>query len=82
MTRLRARRLLASSALLLALGAVGCSGGDSIPDEPAEEAGAGGGGVSTGEGLEGAGGGDTQPPEGLNQPIPDPGDDLVEPDAG
>lgn len=81
MTGLRARRLLAIATLFVAFAATGCSGGDAIPDEPAEEAGAGEGGTDdAGEGLEGEGGGDTQPPPGANMPVPDPGDDLEEPD--
>lgn len=82
MTKLRSRRLLAAFSLLLAFAATGCSGGDSTPDAPAEDADAGEGDLDTGEGLEGAGGGDTQPAPGTNLPVPDPTDDLDEPVEG
>jgi hypothetical protein len=81
-TALRSRRILASLTLLLALGAAACSGGDSIPNEPAQGAGDAApepGGGSGGTGTLGGDDAELEQPPGLNQPVPDPGDDLEEP---
>jgi hypothetical protein len=75
-TALRSRRVLASLTLLLALGATACSGGDAIPNEPAEGA---GGDTTTDTGTLGGGDDELEQPPGLNQPVPDPGGDLEEP---
>jgi hypothetical protein len=82
-TALRSRRVLASLTLLLALGATACSGGDAIPNEPAEGAGdaapGAGGDTTTDTGTLGGGDDELEQPPGLNQPVPDPGGDLEEP---
>jgi hypothetical protein len=78
---LRSRRLIALLSFVLALGVAACDGGDAIPDAPAEDAGGAApdpGGEDTGTGTLG-GNGAEPPPEGANQPIPDPGDDLDQP---
>jgi hypothetical protein len=79
---LRSRRLIALLSLALALAVSACSGGDAIPSDPAEDAGAGAPGEAggdTGTGTLGGDDGTGQAPEGLNEPMPDTGDDLEEP---
>lgn len=68
------RRLLTAIAAAGALALTGCSGGDAIPNEPAEEAGPGEPG--------GDGGGEQQQPAPGNPGLPDPTDDLTEPTPG
>jgi hypothetical protein len=75
-TSLRSRRLIALLSLAFTLTATACSGGDAIPNEPAEDAGPGSapgenGGIG-GDGVE-------QPPPGVDQGLSDTGDDLEEP---
>lgn len=63
------RRLVAALVVVLAVGAPACSGGDAIPDEPAERA------EPNPEETSGTA-------EGQNIQPQDPTDNLVEPDPG
>ncbi len=83
MQTLRHRRSITALALALGLTATACSGGDSSPTDPAQDAGtqdadqidpggAGGDGTLGGDGV-------VQPPPGANLPLPDTGDELEEP---
>lgn len=76
MTSLRSRRLLAALTTLLAFATTACAGGDSIPDDPAEDAGAGVP-APAGDDPDSLGGdGVEEPAPGANQPLPETDDDL------